>query len=274
MIRKLYLINEKGVRFDFDYVSGVLLSNLDGLGFQHDTTYLKYGEFYDLVKREQPITKITGLLTFLSGYKGYTAFLNYLRASEKLELHYTSEGTKYCYIEIERLDKKELVMGSLQSSITIEKLTPWLRTSPFIISLNEDYNGKIYPHTYPHSYSSTFQGKTQISNHGDYKAPLKIEMIGAVDEPEVNIIKDNVIVSSLRLAITSANCEIIIDANPINQIMKINENGVFRDIYQDQDFTKDNFLFVERGTFEIEFKPGVSTSTLCRVTMTEVFVGH
>ncbi|MDR4968160.1 MAG: hypothetical protein RG740_00940 [Acholeplasmataceae bacterium] len=274
MIRKLYLKNEKGVRFDFDYISGVLLSNLDGLGFQHDTTYLKYGAFYDLVKRDQPITKITGLLTFLSGYKGYSTFLSYLRSSEKLELHYTSEGTKYCYIEIERLDKKELVMGSLQSQITIEKLTPWLRTSSLILDLDEDYSGKIYPHSYPHTYSITFQGKTQLSNHGDYKAPLRIEIIGTVDEPEVNIIKGGAVVSSLRLELASSNCEIVIDANPIEQIMKIKENGVSRDIYQDQDFTKDNFLFLDVGTFDIEFKPGVSTNTLCRITMTEVFVGH
>lgn len=274
MIRKLFLMNEKGGVFNFDYTTQVLITELDGLGFRHDITYLKYGNYYNRVDKEHPLTKINARLVFLNGYKGYTDLLEYLKRSSQLELHYTADGSKYCYVEFEAIDKKELVDGTLQSLVTIDKLSPWLRKTTMIIDLDENTQGKIYPHSYPHTYSVTFEGKTNITNQGNYKAPLRIEIDGAVINPEVNIYQNNQLITGLKLHLESEACQITVDANPMNQIMEIIEEGQRRNIYQEQDFTKDNFLLIEPGTYDIEFKPGVSMATLCRITLTEVYTGH
>ena len=274
MIRKLYLLNEKGVSFMFDYTTQVLISELDGLGFSHDISYLKYGNFYFSVDKEHPLTKVTARLTFLNGYKGYTDLLDFLKGSQTLELHYSANGTKYCYIEIESIDKKELIAGTLQCLVTFDKLSPWLRKSTLLIDLEENMQGKIYPHTYPHNYSVTFEGKTTLNNSGNYKAFIRVEISGAVTNPEINIYQNNQVVTSMKLNVESEFCEITVDPNPMQQVIEMTENGQTRNIYHEQDFTRDNFLKVDPGLFEIEFKPGVSESILCRVILTEVFTGH
>ena len=44
MIRRFYLENENGVQFHFKYYTGVLLSDIVGLGFEFSLSYLKYGQ--------------------------------------------------------------------------------------------------------------------------------------------------------------------------------------------------------------------------------------
>ena len=56
-------------------------------------------------------------------------------------------------------------------------------------------------HTYPYYYSSSYEGKLFIKkNEGLNDAPLVIEMMGSVIDPEVLIKKENgEVVSTLRL---------------------------------------------------------------------------
>lgn len=80
--------------------------------------------------------------------------------------------------------------------------------------------------------------------------------------------------SSLRLLISSNSCEIEVNAEQRNQYMIIKENGEERNIYQDQDFTCDNFLFLDKGSYQVKFSPGVSENTFCRITKLEGYSGH
>jgi hypothetical protein len=64
-----------------------------------------------------------------------------------------------------------------------------LKHQTYTIEVNESTIGKVYPYLLPFTYSAFFEGKIQIVNRGIFKAPLLIEMIGAVDEPEVIIRK-------------------------------------------------------------------------------------
>jgi hypothetical protein len=98
-------------------------------------------------------------------------------------------------------------------------------------------------------------------------------MIGAVNDPEVNILKDGNIISTLRLYHTSEEGETIVSSIPTNQYMHQITGDEIMSIYDKQDFTCDNFLFVEPGEYEIEFKPGVASPTLCRITMLEGYLG-
>jgi hypothetical protein len=55
--------------------------------------------------------------------------------------------------------------------------------------------------------------------------------------------------------------------------MVMDQSGVITDIYALQDFEEDNFMFLDHGNYEIEFKPGVATKTICRVTILEGYLG-
>lgn len=274
MIRRLYLENPAGHRFYFDYRTGTLITSLSGLGFTQDLTYLKYDTFYDRVDQTQPISEIQATLIFLNGYRGYSVFLDYLKQGDKgIKLYYETTDVAFCYIDIKSLSKQELLSGTLQCQIVIHKLSLWLKSQIFSIIVNGDPTGMIYPFSYPYRYSASYEGKIQVQNRGVQKAPLFIEIIGAMEDPEVLIRKNGSIVSTLRLYHSQTSGEVQISAIPSNQYIRSIDNGETLSIYASQDFTCDNFLFIEPGDCEIEFKPGVATATFCRITMLEGYLG-
>jgi len=274
MIRRLFLENPTGHRFYFDYRSGTLISALSGLGFTQDLTYLKYDTFYDRVAADQPISEVQALLTFMKGYRGYSEFLDFLKQGDKgLKLYYEASDTAFCYIDIKSLSKQELIAGTLQCQIVIHKLSLWLKSQILSITVNGDPTGKVYPFSYPYRYSASYEGKIQVQNRGVHKAPLFIEMIGAVEDPEIFIRKNGIIISILRLYHSQSSGEVHVSAVPNNQYIRSIDNGETISIYASQDFTCDNFLFVEPGECEIEFKPGVASATFCRITMLEGYLG-
>lgn len=274
MIRRLYLENTSGNRFNFDYRSGCLISALTGLGFSQELTYLKYDTFYDRVAADPPISEVQGTLTFMNGYRSYTEFLEYLKLGERgLKLVYETDESAFCYVDVKSLSKQELVAGTLQSQIIFQKTSMWLKSQVHTIQVNEDTTGKVYPYQYPYRYSSSYEGRIHINNRGVQKAPLFIEIFGAVDEPEIIIRKGNTLVSMMRLYYTQSSGEVQISAIPNDQFIRSIDNGVTTTIYSSQDFTCDNFLFVEPGEYEIEFKPGVASATICRITMLEGYLG-
>ena len=274
MIRKIYLENPSGNRFYFDYRSGCLIHQVTGLGFSQEMTYLKYDTFYDRVAQTQGLTEIQATITFLKGYPAYTEFMNYLKLGEKeLKLYYEADDSAFCFVDIKSISKQELIAGTLQSQIVFQKLSLWLKSQMYTVNVNEDSVGKVYPYSYPYRYSAFFEGRIQIINRGVRKAPLLIEIFGAVNDPEIIIRKSNNIITMLRLFHNQLNGEIHISAIPNKQYIRQKDNGEVISIYGSQDFTCDNFLFVEPGEYEVEFKPGVSSTTTCRITLLEGYLG-
>ena len=276
MIRQFYLVNDEGTTFFFDERNNTLVSSISDLGFQNDMAYLKYENEYNLVKKENSQTTIQFQLVFLKGYKGYNNFLAfYKKSSEIIRLFYKYDSNpKFCYVAVKSLTKTELESGVLICKLTLDKLSLWLLKDSVTINVNEDTNRKVFPFSYPFTYSSTFNGTIYITNSGETKAPLIITMFGAVNNPKVEILKDGKVISTLKLLIESADCEIEVSSDYKNQYMTIKENDEIRNIYPDQDFTCDNFLFLDPGTFQIKFSPGVSSNSFCRVTKIEGYSGH
>ena len=200
--------------------------------------------------------------------------MSYLKLGEDgLKLYYEAEDSAFCFIDIKTLTKQELVAGTLQSQIVFQKLSLWLKSQHYTVNVNVDTTGKVYPYSYPHQYSAFFEGKIQVRNRGVQKAPLLIEIYGAVNDPEIIIRKEDTAVTMLRLYHTQVSGEIHISSIPNNQFIRQIDNGNTISIYGSQDFTCDNFLFIEPGEYEVEFKPGVASSTLCRITIIEGYLG-
>lgn len=248
---------------------------MSGLGFSLDLKYLEYSQFYQKSDYNIPLTEITETLVFLKGYQGYKHFVDYISKSYKsYKLYYENQAFKaYCYVDIASLSKAELIAGTIQSNIIFKKLSLWLKEKTYEIIANGSSSGKVYSYTYPYFYSSSYEGKAFIKNEGLDKAPILIEIIGNVINPEVHIKKNGETVSLLRLYVTAENATIIINAMPSKQEMIMDESGIKTDIYSQQDFEVDNFIFLDHGDFEVEFKPGVATESICKLTVIEGYLG-
>lgn len=274
-MRQFYLVNEVGTTYFFDYRSNTLISNISDLGFSKDLTYLQYDNSYTIAKSKNSQSSLVFQVVFLKGYEGYNDFISFVGRSEELRLFYKyNDESKYCYVTLKSITKTELESGVLQCSLTLDKLSLWLVRESYVINVNEDENGKIFPFSYSFIYSASYNGTITISNNGEVKAPLNIVITGAVKNPTVEVIKNNIVVASLRLLVESNNCVIEINSEEADQFMLMTEDGNVSNIYEHQDFTCDNFLFLERGTYQVKFSPGVTSPTTCKVTKIEGYSGH
>ena len=275
MIRQFYLENEYGDIYYFNHKNQTLISQVSGLGFSLDMKYLEYSRFYSRSEYNIPLSEITETIVFLKGYQGYKSFVDFISKSNKeYKLHYQNDAfSAYCYVDITSLSKAELVAGTIQSNIVFKKLSLWLKEKSYEIIANGSDVGKVYPYTFPYIYSSSYEGKVFIRNDGFNEAPIVIKIIGNVVDPEVFVKKNGEVVSTLRLYLTAEDITITINSIPSKQEMVMDESGIVTDIYGLQDFEEDNFIFLEHGDYEIEFKPGVATESICRITILEGYLG-
>ena len=72
----------------------------------------------------------------------------------------------------------------------------------------------------------------------------------------------------------NASDVIVVNAEVVDQEMSKTVNGTTTNIYHDQDFTCDNFLFLDPGTFKVRFDPGVSEKTTCKFQFLEMYEGN
>jgi len=275
LIRQFYLENEYGEIYYFDHRTQTIITQASGLGFALDIKYLEYNRIYAKSEYQIPLSEISETLVFLKGYQGYKTFVDYLSKSKKEhKLHYITPAFKaYTIVDISSLSKAELVSGTIQSQIIFKKLSLWIKEKSYELIANGSDYGKVYSYQYPFVYANSYQGISNITNQGLDEAPLNIEIYGAFSNPEITVKKNGVIIQRLKLYIESEDATLKVISNPSEQVMIMIENGTTYDVYGMQDFEADNFLFVSHGDYEVEFKPGVSSKTVCRVTLFEGYVG-
>jgi hypothetical protein len=275
LIRAFYLENEYGELYFFNHKNQTIITQASGLGFSLDIKYLEYNKYFAKTESNLPLTDITETLIFLKGYQGYKDFVDYLsRSKDVLKMHYETPAFKaYSYVDVLSLSKGELVASTIQSQIVFKKVSMWYKEKTFEIVANGNQSGKVYPYGYPYHYESSYQGLIHINNQGLDEAPINIEIHGSFYHPEVSILKNGYVISKMKLYVESDNASLKIIAIPSKQEITLIENGTTQDVYGLQDFQEDNFLFVNHGNYEIEFKPGVATKSICKVTLLEGYMG-
>ena len=273
-MRKFYLVNDKQETYYFDKIGSAYITNITGLGFDKDIKFSDYDNFYKKLSEKNPISEINFSLAFFEGYAQYRAFLSFIENSESLNLYYEDDDTRYIDCEVLSLSKGQIVSGMLSCELQIKKLSYWFKKTTREVVIDVDSDGKIYPYSYPYTYSDTYMGTVTIENKGYAKAPLRIVIQGAFLNPEILIKKDGVVVSKLKIYYESENAKIEVDAYPTNQKIEITEDGETFNAYEYQDFTCENFIFLDKGIFDIEFKPGTDETPKCFITMIEGYLGN
>ena len=236
-MRKLYLLNDKGEKFSFDYSSKILISSIQGLGFAKTNTYFNYDNIYKKIDEEIPTKDIVFNLAFLEKYRGFKA-------------------------------------GTLTSELKLKRLSYWYKDVISEVVINVAKSGKIYPFKYSYTYSKSSRGRMELTNNGYAKAPLKITIEGNVSNPEIIVTKGEEEVSRLKIYYESTDCKITVDAFPTRQSITIEEKGSVMDAYEYQDFSKDNFIFLEHGTYTLTFVPNTQSNPKCSITMVEGYLGN
>lgn len=274
MIRQFYLVNDEDEIYFFNLNNQTLISKIDDLGFSKENTYVSFDKEKRLISSKDELGEVGFNLVFLNGYKGYTDFIKFIRKSNELKLYYQLEyNLKYCKVWIKSITKTELEGAALECKIILDRLSLWIVKETYNITVNEDLNGKVYPYKYSYVYSASYNGMINLSNDGENRAPLIISIVGSVNNPMVELIKDGKVVSTLRILIEHDNCEIEVSSVPSDQHLTLKTEENVENIYQYQDFTCDNFIVLDRGDYIIKFTPGVSFPTQCKVVLIKEYAG-
>lgn len=272
-MRKLKLVNDTGQDFLFGYRSGVLVSSISDIGFTRELTYADFGDSYKKTKEKNPTQTITFTLTFLKGYQGFRDFVSFMESSKSFLLYYYTVDWRYCHCEIESLSKTQLSRGVLECTLSIKRLSYWFRDVTGSISISIDGEAKTYPYSYSYRYGASVSGRISVTNGGYAKAPLRILISGAFDHPEIICYRDGVEEARMKINYKSSDAILEVDAFPLDQKIEITEDGKTMNAYEYQDFGVDNFLFLDRGTHTLEFRPNVATPPSCTITMREGYLG-
>lgn len=276
MRRKLYLVNEVGSTFYFDYTHNCIIEELDGLGFEFDVEYSNFDANFVETKRKIPQKQINLNLIFIDGYIGFTRFREYVTKSKEIRLFYeTVAGKKYCYINIVSSSKSQLESNILRSEVKVDCLSLWLVNKTAHIDVVDAGGGKIYSYSYPYVYAVSFNGKVTVYNDSPRDVPLLIRLYGNCYNPRVIIRQNGVDIQNLRLLVDERDEPLIeISSDPVNQYIKLIYGGEEIDYYDKQDFSCDNFLFLPPGESEIFFDPGVREEATCEIAYKEEYIAH
>lgn len=273
-MRQFYLMNNFGQTFKFDWSSNALISGIDNIGIEKEVEYTEFDSNYKKLYEKNPTQDISLTITFLNGYKGYKDFMDFIESSDYFYLYYKSIEYKYCYCEVESLSKSELSSNALICTLLLKKLSYWFKDVTQEIEIKTDTDGKLYSYSYPYKYSNSISGKVNVRNNGYAKAPLRILLNGAFSNPEVIVYKDGKEVSKMKIYYESNNAILEVNAFSLAQKIEITEDGETINAYEYQDFSEDNFLFLDRGDYTLEFKPNVATPPSCVITMMEGYLGN
>lgn len=276
MRRKLYLVNEVGSTFYFDYAHSCVIEEMDGFGFEFDIDYEEFDSRFVETKRKIPQRTLDLTLDFFDGYHGFTRWREFITKSKEIRLFYeTSVGKKYCYVNVVSSTKAQLESGVLKSKVKIDCLSLWLVNKSAHIEVTDAGGGKIYTYQYPYVYAVSFNGKVTINNESSRNVPLVIRLIGNCYNPRVIIRQNGVDLQTLRLIVDERDePTIIVCSEPTNQYIERVLDAEEQDYYDKQDFSCENFLFLPPGESEIFFDPGVREEATCEISFKEEYIAH
>ncbi len=192
-MRKFYLENEYGKRWNLNSPQTGFLTEPQGLGYSLDSGYIMIGDSFlqSYIKTKQ--SQITGTLIFgtKSPYKLYQEFADYVNASGKLKLIYAPVGMKY-YRDVDAvmLEKTEIVSGVLQCEVQFrcKSLFYSNRTNRFAV---EREDGEFrFDFRWPVRFNDYGSRGIIFHNAGHVPAPFLLEIYGYVERPRV-IVKVN-----------------------------------------------------------------------------------
>lgn len=197
-MRKFFLENETGVRWDLNGKTGVRLSNPAGLGVKLNNQYadLENGFFKNIGSKAEPQGSVVADVVFTKkAYETYRSFLNWISAARELMLIYSPYEPLEFYrrVELQYLTKGELGAAKwLTTPISLACLTPWYLPTALRIALTKQSETAMrYPFTYNaglrYGTSSIGSYAADIAPDGHLPASLRFVYKGAATNPVITL---------------------------------------------------------------------------------------
>lgn len=200
-MRKFYLENEYGQRWNLNRPDTGLLVNPDGLGYEMDAGYSMMGDSFLRTYMQAKQSQVSGSLVFgtQSPYTAFRAFADWTNRAGRLRLIYAPSTAEY-YRDVDavKLDKSEIGKGVLQCRVQFmcRSLFYSDRTNRFAI---DRVDGEFrFDFRWPVRFNDYGTRGIRFNNAGHVPAPFEMEIYGYVEYPKVTVKLGNVEQASIR----------------------------------------------------------------------------
>lgn len=276
-MREFWLEDDLGEKYSFSNNLKCLASNPSNFGLQNENTYFEYQNSFVTATTSIPMRKPTLDLMFIEGYKSYQEFLQFISNAKELRLFYKAYDTKYCLVDIYQLTKGDLTAAtSLKSQIVFNQKSMWMKE--FKVSITTEANGsyKAYDYSYSYEYAEVVNNQIEATNNGSTDAPVNYTIIGSLNNPEVIVEQNGQVICKSKFNLTYDNATLEVISEEGKELMQVTtSDGRLVNVYQQQDFTSDGFLFLPKGRSIIKINPGaVGQSHIYNVTFHEMYQGN
>lgn len=252
-MRKFRLINALGQSFDL-MRKDAYFHEPQGLGFQQSLTYLRVGNHYELVESHDNQKAPSGQMVF-RGYAQYKEFAQFI-SFKPLILVYNPQGVEYMLdCDVASLQKSEIARnGYLTCPISFLARGKWYFNRQALQTISSGLGTKTYRYTYPYVYSNSADGVIETINEGFDKAPCRLHIMGAIENPSWTLSTNNQTIAegSCEATIPDGDKLVIDSRDGHLEVAEYTTNNEFvRNLYSACDYSKETFLYLPVGGFKI-----------------------
>lgn len=261
MVRKFYLENEKGQKYDLmDRDNYCFLSSPTGLGYAYDTSYEQVGNGFITNIRQLQQGKIAGEAIFKS-YDNYKNMIDYIEQANELrfvyEIPFIDKKNKKYYkiVEISNVEKTEKDRdGYLHVPINFDCKSLWYEETETVYDMTRN-NGEIrWDFKWDSRFKSYDSRSFSFENNGHVEAPIKLEVGGYVINPKLELYVNKVKKAEIDFDITLEEFEKLLYSTKDDElyVYKENADGTHTNLFEDLDLTNYNFIKIPQGVSEIK----------------------
>ena len=291
-VRNFWLTNADDVRFELKgrNIANTIsfLHDPEGLGYTVGLSTVKLGNTDIILSEQYSLPPAAGDMIFIGSvpdmYQQYQNLLTFL-ARRPITLHYLPPNTNEsyrCLVRVTSLEKSEVSAedGCLHCPIQFYRQSMWFNDNPNILDVrNEIGEGKSYPLDRPYSYGAVGLENIRVVNNGMTDTSIKIEIYGAVTDPEWKLFDENNDQYGAA-KILGTYSYVRVDSDDTAEEIHLERNGsVIANAINYQDLTVGSpqqvyvtFLKIQPGTSTLMFDLGDSFDGYVRLTWSNAYV--
>lgn len=263
MVRKFYLENEKGQKYDLmDRDNYCFLYEPSGLGYSYSTDYMLLGNTFIENIRTMEKGLISGSLV-TRYYDNIKDFIDFVEQAETLKIAYTvpfdkkSPVTYYKDIKIASLEKteKEVTSGMLITPVTFDCLSLWYEKNEVIYTITKKEREIRWNFRWASRFTSYNSRNIVFNNKGHVEAPISVEMEGYLINPCISVYVNGKETYRLKIPITLQEFEKLLYNTSDNNIYiyKQEKDGTLTSLFKNEyiDVSKNNIFKLPKGVSEV-----------------------
>lgn len=256
MNSKYYLKNENGQTLEINDFKNSVFNLSSDLGISKKLAYSRVGNVFILNSEEPEQLKIEGAIKFLKSeqeneenYKKYEKFLKVSSKLTFINIRNEKGGFVEYYIDVKCSNFGRVYKNGhiLNSKLTLHCTTSWYKQNNIVYTIEEE-TGKFFGFPIDFQkmrFSSGNKSKKIITNDGYSEAPIHISLKGPILNPEIQVLKNNKIINSIKLDIELSRFEELEYCTRDDYLLlrKINADGTYTNLFDEIDQNNENNFF-------------------------------